>query len=64
LSIEKRRDKTYGIGLSLTLADKIVTTHQGRLELSGRIGAGVFAAIPRPHPQRHFNKARISKKIS
>jgi len=51
--IEKARQpffttKTYGIGLGLTLAEKIIHSHKGRLDLSGKLGAGVRVTISLP----------------
>ncbi|MCG6533531.1 MAG: response regulator [Syntrophales bacterium LBB04] len=40
--------KTYGIGLGLTLAEKIVNSHQGRLELMSKLGSGVYVTIILP----------------
>jgi signal transduction histidine kinase len=43
--------KTQGLGLGLTLAEKILESHQGRLDLSGMHGAGVRASISLPVSQ-------------
>jgi signal transduction histidine kinase/DNA-binding response OmpR family regulator len=40
--------KTYGIGLGLTLAEKIIHSHQGRLELSSAPGTGTCVTINLP----------------
>ncbi len=40
--------KTYGIGLGLTLAEKIVNMHQGKINLSGKLGSGVCVTISLP----------------
>ena len=40
--------KTHGLGLGLNLAENILKTHQGRLDLSGGSGAGVRASIALP----------------
>lgn len=40
--------KTYGIGLGLTLVDKIVKAHQGQLDLAGKFGTGVCVTISLP----------------
>ncbi len=40
--------KTHGLGLGLNLAEKILKTHQGRLDLTGGSGAGVRASIALP----------------
>jgi len=40
--------KTHGLGLGLNLAEKILKSHQGRLDLTGEFGAGVRASITLP----------------
>jgi signal transduction histidine kinase len=40
--------KNHGLGLGLNLAEKILKTHQGRLDLTGEFGAGVRARITLP----------------
>jgi signal transduction histidine kinase/FixJ family two-component response regulator len=40
--------KTYGIGLGLTLAEKIVHSHHGKLDMSSTLGAGVCVTITLP----------------
>ena len=40
--------KTHGLGLGLNLAEKILKTHQGRLDLTRGSGAGVRASIALP----------------
>ncbi|MBI5586270.1 MAG: two-component system sensor histidine kinase/response regulator, partial [Deltaproteobacteria bacterium] len=42
--------KTQGLGLGLNLAEKIIATHQGRLDLTGAFGTGVRATISLPVP--------------
>lgn len=42
--------KTYGIGLGLTLAEKIINAHHGQLDLSGALGSGVCVTIYLPLP--------------
>lgn len=40
--------KIYGIGLGLTLAEKIVKTHNGKFEISSNLGAGACVTISLP----------------
>jgi nitrogen fixation/metabolism regulation signal transduction histidine kinase len=40
--------KTYGIGLGLTLAEKIIKAHGGQLDLIAAQGAGICATISLP----------------
>jgi signal transduction histidine kinase/FixJ family two-component response regulator len=42
--------KTYGIGLGLTLAEKIIHSHHGRLDLVSKLGSGVCVTISLPFP--------------
>lgn len=47
--------KTYGIGLGLTLAEKVIHLHHGRLELSGRVGLGVVVRFILPFLEGSVN---------
>lgn len=40
--------KTYGVGLGLTIAEKIIKAHRGSLHLTGELGRGVRVVITLP----------------